>query len=468
MLDFMKRKPASPSASLGGPAADHHNLVQHASGHAAAAAQTVDFSRFHKIINFCLYALVLLVPVLFTSLTTEVRDFNKLTLIFFGVVLMLAVWVIKILTTRSVSWVKTSLDYILLAYLGVYLLNSLKREQTIKRLTNYFLLGSGIVLVYSLFQLLGIYLLPAAFTHNRGFNPIGSQVGLAIFSAVSVVFVQWMFFMGSSRGRVKTAMLWLLTLVSLAILFLINAFVAWLVLGLAMVAFLAISMAIQGEHQSSPTWFWKPMVMLVISVLFISFQFLPAAVNPRNLVNIDLPVEVQLSNSTTWTLVGNSMKEGAKSAILGSGPGTTGIVFGQIKPPELNKTIVWSLNFDRASSEIGNIAIETGILGLLVFELLSLLFLVYGLYFLLKKAEHVGWKHAFGFFVVWLALYIAHFFYFFNATFYFLYWLSLGVFMAMAHMSGEESELESSPMSMSSSPRAALSWMFVSLLLLAG
>ena len=504
MLDFMKRKPASPSASLGGPAADHHNLVQHASGHAAAAAQTVDFSRFHKIINFCLYALVLLVPVLFTSLTTEVRDFNKLTLIFFGVVLMLAVWVIKILTTRSVSWVKTSPDYILLAYLGVFLLtslmsidkvssflgyygrfsgsfisvlslvlfyfvivNNLKREQTIKRLTNYFLLGSGIVLVYSLFQLLGIYLLPAAFTHNRGFNPIGSQVGLAIFSAVSVVFVQWMFFMGSSRGRVKTAMLWLLTLVSLAILFLINAFVAWLVLGLAMVAFLAISMAIQGEHQSSPTWFWKPMVMLVISVLFISFQFLPAAVNPRNLVNIDLPVEVQLSNSTTWTLVGNSMKEGAKSAILGSGPGTTGIVFGQIKPPELNKTIVWSLNFDRASSEIGNIAIETGILGLLVFELLSLLFLVYGLYFLLKKAEHVGWKHAFGFFVVWLALYIAHFFYFFNATFYFLYWLSLGVFMAMAHMSGEESELESSPMSMSSSPRAALSWMFVSLLLLA-
>lgn len=480
-----------------------HNFVGMSKGQEpASVGRTVDFSRFHKLINFCLYALVLLTPILFSSLTSEAREFNKQSFIFFAVVVMLGAWIVKILTTRSMSWVRTSLDYILLVYLGVYLLtsllsvdkvssflgyygrftgsfisvlslvvmyylivNNLKKESTVKRLTNFYLIGSALVLVYSFFQLLGAYILPFAFTHDRGFNPIGSLVGLGIYAALSVVIVQWMFFIEPKRSKLKTLSLIVLMLVALAVLLLVNAFVAWLVLALAMVAFMAIAMAIAGEHQSSPTWFWKPMIVLVIGVLFVAFQFLPSGLNPRNLININLPIEIQLSNATTWRIVGNSMKSGPKTALLGSGPGTTGIQFGRIKPQELNKTIVWSLNFDRASSEVANIAIENGILGLLVFELASLLFLVYGLYFLLKKSAHLGWKYALGFFTLWLALYITHFFYFFNTTFYFLYWFSIAVFMAVSHMTNHEEEQKD--ISFSSSPRSALSWMFVSLLLLA-
>ncbi len=463
-----------------------------------ALAKTVNFSKFNKVMNFCLYALVLLTPVLFASLTSDVRDFNKQSFVFLGVAVMLGVWVVKILTTRSVSWVKTSLDYILLVYLGVYLLtslmsidkissflgyygrftgsfvstlilalfyfllvNNLKQEHTVKRLTNFLLAGIGVTLIYSVLQLFGVYILPMAWTHDPGFNPIGSLVGLGVFAALSVVFMQWYLLLGSGHGKLKKAVLWILTIAALVILFLINAFVAWLVLALALVAFIALAMSVS-EHTSM----WRSMLILVIAVLFVAFQFLPSSINPRNLVSINLPIEVQLSNSATWHLVANSMKGGAKAAILGSGPGTTGIAFGNIKPTELNKTVVWSLNFDRASTEIAGIAIETGILGLVVFELLSLLFLGYGLYFLMKKTQHPGWVYGLGFFILWLALYITHFFYFFNATFYFLYWLSLGVFMAVVHMSGSQEE-ESSSLSMSSSPRAALSWMFVSLLMLA-
>jgi len=488
MFGFLKKKTSLTD----------HNLM-HGAGRPDAKA--VDISGFNKVINFCLYALVLLTPLLFLPWTSEVLEFNKQMVVFFLTMLMLGVWVIKILTTRKVSWVKTSLDYILLIYLGVYLLtslfsldkvssflgyygrftgsfvsvlalivmyfllvNNLKSERTVRKITHYYLFSSGVVLVYSFLQLMGWYILPAGITHVRTFNPIGSLVGLAIYAAISVVFIQWLWF-SEKPSKLKGLSLALLTLVSLGILLIVNAFVAWAVLALAMVAFLAISLAVAGQDQTSATWFWKPMLVLVISVLFVSFQFLPPVLNPRNLVSVDLPVEIQLSNSTTWHLVGNSFKHGAKNAILGSGPGTTGIAFGTIKPTDLNKTIVWSLTFDRASSEIGNIAIESGLLGLLVFELISILFLFYGLFFLLKRSEHVGWKYAFGFFLIFLSLYVTHFFYFFNTTFYFMYWFSIGLFMAIAHQtSGAD---ENSEVSFASSPRSALSWMFVSLLMLA-
>ncbi|HTL39675.1 MAG TPA: tetratricopeptide repeat protein [Methylomirabilota bacterium] len=472
----------------------------------AMAQPMTEASRFNKAINFCLYALVLLVPILFSSLTSEPREFNKQALIFLGVVVLLGIWVLKILTTRNFSWVKTPLDFVLLGYLAIYLVaslfsvdkvssflgyygrfaggfisilaliilyflvvNNLKQERTIRKLVKYYLFGTGIVLIYSLLQILGLYIIPGAFTHSRGFNPIGSQAGLAIFASLSIVFLQWLFFIEPVRSKVKSLVYWVLTFVALAIVFLINAFASWLVLALAMIVFLALAMSSMDKSsaqggQMSAMWFWKPMLLLVIAVLFVAFRFLPASLNPRNLVTVNLPVEIQLSNKTTWTLVSNSIKSSIKTAVVGSGPGTVGIKFGDIKPESLNKTIVWSLNFDRASSEVANIIIETGILGLLAFELVSIMFLIYGLMFLFRKTQEAGWKYAFGFFMIWVALYIAHFTYFFNTTFYFLYWLSIALFMALANHSNQEEESSSI---INSSSRSTMSWMFVSLLLLA-
>lgn len=475
MFDFIRKKAG---------AEDHHNSA---------------VSSFNKVINFCLFALVLLTPLLFLPLTTETKEFNKQALLLLAVVVMLGAWIIKILSTRKISWTKTSLDYILLAYLGVYLItsfasidkvssflgyygrftgsfvsvlsfivlyfltvNNVRSEKTVKRLMGFLTWGMGITLVYSLMQLLGWFVLPFAFTHDRGFNPVGSLVGLSIFAAISLIFFLWL---QASANRSKPAkmIVGFLCLVCIAILFLINAFIAWLILALGLIAFLALGMAFTQEASSAG--FWKPMLVLVVAVLFVAFQFLPQVLNPRNLVNINLPVEIQLSNQTTWTLAKNSLGQAPKNAILGSGPGTTGIAFGGIKPTDLNKTIVWSLNFDRASSEISSLAIETGLLGLLAFELTCILFLLYGLFFLLKKSSHSGRTWAMGFFMLWLSLYITHFFYFFNTTFYLMFWLSLAVFMAIANWS--EQEAEDRGWSFASSPRSALSWMFASLIVLA-
>lgn len=466
----------------------------------ASAAPAAAVSGFSKTINWCLAALLFLVPLFFLPFTSEVREFNKQTLIFILVVVMLGVWVIRILTTRSVSWVKTSLDYILMTYVAVYLVssfmsidkvssflgyygrftgsflsvvslivlyyivvNNVRTQRLTRNLINILMTSGGIVVIYSLFQILGFYILRFDFAKKTSFNPIGSLVSLGIFAAIILILVQWAW-LTQKNSKLKHVFYAVVTIAGLAVLFLVNAFTAWLVLALSMIVFLALAMVLTSNNPASGSWVWKPLLVLVVSILFVGFQFLPQSVNPRNWVgnSVRLPVEIQLSNSATWEMTKNALMT---KPILGFGPGTTGIAFGQIKPETLNQSIVWSLNFDRASSEIANIAIETGLLGLLAFEATSILFLLYALFFLLKKVDHPGRMQAFGLFAVWLGLYVAHFFYFYNTTMYFLFWVSLAMFVAITHW--KDTEEESKSMSFNDSPRSALSWMFASLLVLA-
>ena len=454
---------------------------------------------FDKVINFCLLALVFLIPIFFLPITSEIREFNKQNLLILGVLVMLVAWVVKTLSLRKIAWVRTSLDYVVLGYGLVYILtswlsidktssflgyfgrfsgsaisvvafiflyflvaNNLRSEKLTQKLLDAFSYSSGLVIIYSVLQLFGVYVLPA-FTHAQSFNPVGSMVALSIFSAISILVYEWQLLAHPADSMAKKIMFGVLTLAALVAMFIVNAFIGWLVLAAGTIIFMAVGMLVVGQDQNH-NWFWQPMIVLVLSILFVAFQVLPASVNPRNLVNVNFPIEIQLSNSATFNLVKNSLSSGGKTAFLGSGPGTTGIAFGQIKPAELNKTVVWSLNFDRGSNELANILIETGVLGLIAFEATSVLFLVYGFYFLLRKTQARGRMHAFAFYVIFATLFVAQFFYFFNTTFYFLYWLSMAAFMAMAHMD-ESSMAENS--SLSSSPRAALSWMFASLLMLA-
>ncbi|MGE5392838.1 MAG: tetratricopeptide repeat protein, partial [Candidatus Saccharibacteria bacterium] len=468
-----------------------------------SGSKAVNVSAFGKFMNLCLQLLVFLTPLLFLPFTSEVREFNKQALLFVLAVVMLGVWVVKILTTRKVSWVKTSLDYILLGFGVIYLIssflsidkissflgyygrftgsfvsilsliilyylvvNNVRGEKIAKRLMGTLMVSGFLAMLYSFLQLINVNLLAGkpfhwAFASGQSFNSIGSLASIAIFSSIMVVLAQWAWLNYRSASMWRKLGYGLVTLLGLAILFLINAFIAWIVLAAGMIVLLALELIINVNSQTSATWFWRPMIVLVIGILFIAFQFLPGSLNPRQIVRLNVPQEIQLNNSTTWNLVANSIKS---KPLLGYGPGTTGIAYGEIKPQVLNKTIVWSLNFDRASSEIGNIAIETGILGLVAFEGISLIFLFYALMFLIRGANHPGRQYAFGLFAVWATLYVTHFFYFFNTTFYFLFWFSLAMFMAVAHWQETQDE---SDVSVSASPRSALSWMFASLLILA-
>ncbi len=426
-----------------------------------------NLSGYKRVIEFLLKALVFLTPLLFLTVPSETREFNKQALIFFFVIAILGVWVVRVLTTRSVSWIKTSLDYAVLSYLGVFLLacltsidkvssflgyygrftgsffsiislvvlyflivNNVRNHKIASSIIRWLIYSSFLVIVYSLLQLLDVRILQ--FVQEREFNPVGSMVALSIFTAAFIVLYQW-YWTSQKPGLVMKIALGVGTVISLVLLLMINALIAWLVLAIGLAAFVILNKTVLN---------WKALI-LIVAISFVGFKFLPQNINPRQ-------VEAQLSNSATWSLVGNSLKSGSKQAMLGSGPGTTGIAFGQIKPEDLNKSVVWNLNFDRGSSEVANILIETGILGLIAFESLSLLFLFYALVFLIRRSrDHEERAEALGFFIFWLVIYVSHFFYFFSTTLYFLYFLFLGLFMAVTYWQKQESE-----------SRATLSLMF--------
>jgi hypothetical protein len=462
------------------------------------AGKTVNMQSFNRFFNWCLYLLIVLVPLTFLPITSEVREFNKQTVLFFLVVLMLAVWVIKVLTTRSVSWVRTPLDFLLPTYLVVLALasvlsldkvssflgyygrftgsfisvlslivlyflvvNNIRGKNMVQRIEDL-IIGSGVVvLFYSFLQILGIYIIRFNFAKTQSFNPIGSLVGLSIFSALILILIQHAWLTQENSGA-RNILYSIVTLLGLIIMFVINAFIGWLTLTLGLIIFLALALVIYVNNNTKVTWFWKPIVVLVVGIIFVGFQFLPLTLNPSRLINSKLPVEIQLSNSANFNLVKNAL---VKKPILGFGPGTTAVAFGQIKPSVLNKTVVWNVDFDRASSEFANILIESGFLGFLAFEAIAVVFFFYGLFFLLRKTDHVGRMHAFGFFVLWCTLYLAHFLYFFNTTSYFLYWLSMAVFMAIVQW--QQVEVDETKISFNNSPKQAFSWMVVSLFVLA-
>jgi hypothetical protein len=474
-------------------------MIENSGNMVGAAGTTVNNSgsAFTRFINWCLALLVFVSPLVYLPFTAEVLEFNKQSFIFLMVMVILGVWVVRILTTRSVSWVKTPLDFVLLAYLGVYLItsftaldqvssflgyygrfvgsfmsvmslvvlyyilvNNVRTERVTSKLIDVLMLSGAVVLVYSLLQIFGVYLLRFNFAKSPSFNPVGSMVTLSIFAGVMILLAQWGWLKGASK--MKSLLYALITVVGLLVVFFINAFVAWLVLALSMIAFVAMSM-VMSRHEGH-TGVWKPLLVLVISVLFVGFNFLPDSINPRRMVGdmVRLPVEIQLSNSATWEMVRNAVKN---EPLLGYGPGNTAVAFGQIKPDSINQSIVWQLNFDRASSEIANITIETGLLGLLAFEALAVLFFIYAILFLMKRPDHPGRIYAFGLLIAWLALYLTHFFYFYNTTLWFLFWLLLGLFVAVTHWKQEGSA--ASNLSFNESPRSAVSWMFASLLILA-
>ncbi len=453
-------------------------------------------SSFGKVINWLAYALVLLVPIFFLPITTEFREFNKLSLIIVLTLAMAGIWMIKILINRKLNWAKTVLDLAVVGYVVVYLIssllsvdksssflgytgrytgslfsivalglfyfvatNNLNSARNIKNVVRAMVLGSGLAIIYGITQIIGWFVLPS-YTHNSAFNTVGSEVGLGMFAVASILFYQSLSISNSQIVKAQKIVLGVLSLLGLVLIFLLNSSMCWITLLLGMVVLLAIALG-RKQHQNMSS-FWQPMVVLILSVLFVAFMVLPSSVNPRNLFRTNVPTEITLSTKTTMNLVKNSFSS-PKLALIGSGPGTVGIQFGLIKPESLNKTIVWSVNFDRASSEIGTIAIETGILGLIAFEGLALLFLVFALRYLLKQTDQTGQEYALGFFAVWAGLYIAHFMYFFNTSMLFMYWLSMAMFMVCAYQGRQIQESDS----VAASGRTNALWMLGSLLGLA-
>ena len=437
-----------------------------------------------KIIRAFIYGLTFLLPLLFTPWTFEPLELSKQILLFVLTAAGLIVWVLKVLVLRTFRFVKTPLDLPIVIFLAIYLLasifsvdrvgsflgfygsfhgnffqilfliifyylvvNNFHTIIQIKRLVGVFLFSGMLALLYIALQFFQVYAVSLPFAQNPSFNTIGGLLTISLFSAFVAVLAlgyknsSWSGFFGGKIWRVAAIIIGFLVLLT------VNFTYAWV----ALLVGTLVHMVFQfGSARSfSMKNFVTPLVMIILIVSLLIFQIIFQSVPLRNLFKFNLPAEVRLDYQTAAPVLKGLI---AEKPILGSGPNTFLYAFSKYRAQSFNSSPFWNTRFDKGPSEAAELLVGTGILGLLAFELLTMIFLAYGLFYLFKKRDQTSWNLALALLSSFAVLWFAHWIFFFNTTLSFALWFTMAGFMAVSRVIGNE-KLKITSFSFASSPR---------------
>lgn len=443
-----------------------------------------------KVIKKLIYVLVVLIPLWFLPITVNAAEFNKQTLMILLVVITLILWLIKILNQGELKWKSNILNIALGAFLIIFILatlfslrshsslvgwpthlsgsliniliflafyilivNNFKGLKQTFNLLFAFLISSAIVTVIGFLQLWGGFIFPWDFTKIISFNTIGTVNTLGIFSATVLTLISALLFV-IKRSDIKVFLV-ILGALNLIILISLNFWVLWLVLAIGMAIILIFGLMRVVRLEESISWIALPMVFLAIALIFMFFR-------PAMPFRPNLPVEVGLSYSGGWDMVKETLKE---KPILGTGPETFALNYAKYKPETINQTVFWNVTFSNPPSEIYSVASDLGILGLLSFLIILILFTINAVKNLIKtstKDDNILKRFLeIGLFAGWLGLAVSWFVYPQNFTLMFIFWLLFALYLA------ESSVLKEKIYNLRKSPKVLLiaSFSFVVLII---
>ncbi len=372
------------------------------------------------IIISSLFLIFFLCPLFFTTLTAQGVGFDKLLLFYFLVLLGTVAWICKAAIKGEISFKKTALDlpllFILITFIASTVMSVNRRESVIgsygnssrgliaaivfimfyyffinninvRRLKVFFWLFifSGIlIMAYTLFQFLGIFVLPLEVTHAAAFNPIGSITNLTIYL---IALLPILIIAGSEtkeiHPKLKKFPLILIKLfvimsilANIVLLALLNKFTFWPIAILAvfilLIFFLAKIVRVTNNNLIMPT-----------TVFFLLIIFLVSG-NFRTLSRLNLPDETKLSVKTSWQVAKESFKA---DYFFGSGPSNYYYSFSKYKPLDYNNTPLWNTRFDGASGVFFESAATLGSIGALAVILLIFTALIFPILNLLKVKQ---------------------------------------------------------------------------------
>jgi len=433
----------------------------------------------NEAIKKIIYVLIFLIPIWFLPITVNAVELNKQLLMVLLIVIALILWFVKILNRGEIKWRSGifnitlgifALIYILatifsirsygslvgwpdhlnssliniLCFIALYLLvvNNFRGLKETFNLLFTFIISSAIVSVVGLLQVWGRFILPFEITKTISFNTIGSVNTLGIFVAVTTILIVAMLFMVKRKG-IKSFLL-LLGLLNIIILVSINFWVLWLVLGVGMAIILLFGLMQMVRLGEKVSWVALPIVLLAISLIFLFFK-------PTLSFKPNLPIEVGLSYKSGLSIVTNTLKE---SPILGTGPETFVFNYVKYKPEGINQTAFWNVRFLNAPAEIYSLTSDLGVLGLLGFLAIIIIFGVKAILNLIKEKEDSNILKRFlsiGFFAAWFSIVVCWFVYFQNFTLMFFFWMLLSLFLVV-----DESILKEKMYDLKKSPKILL------------
>ncbi len=387
----------------------------------------------NKLIKYCIYLTVLLVPIFFLPFTLEAFDFNKVYLLTILTTLGVLCWLGKMVFQDKQIKIKFNLfDASVLLFLVVTILSavfSVDKQasffgfygrfwpSTLSVLTLtlfYFLVSNNVVLdkregkdksVATLSSTLKMFLvscsvivmmaylsvfdlltkiaaklngaMPEVMT-LRTFSPLGGSLeSLSLFLVcVSVLLITLLalrdkkgLLTEATKAKKVSALLYVLLFSSLGLMAIINFSIAWLALIFSLVFFLAFS-------------FWKRLFkenvnrlslsifLVLIAMVFLLFNPLKQIL-PADVGINNLPNEVILNQRASWKLALSGVKE---NPVLGSGISTFSYIYSQYKPTAILESDFWQLRFDRSGSHLAELVATIGIVGTLSYLILLLMF----------------------------------------------------------------------------------------------
>lgn len=356
-------------------------------------------------IALCITLIFFLCPLFFTGITAQNIGFEKFLLFYFLVLLGTVSWVTKGVIMGELNFKRTPLDWPIVATLVIFIVSTvlsvsqkdsligaygsagkslaaaitfalfyylLVNNLNLKKIRLIFwsFLGSvSITVVYSLLQILKIYILPFSFTKYQYFNPIGSMTTLSMFLIVTlplliIAIAQTKEIQPKLNKYVAIAIkvfLSIIALVSLVILTLLNGFTFWPAAVVAVVVLLVFLLAKIMKVAN---------VNLVVPIMAFLVSIILLVLGNFNLVNLNLPAEVGLSRKVSWEIAKNNV---IKHPFFGSGPSTYYYSFAKYKANSFNSSPLWNIRFDSSTGEVFELIANVGALGALAVVILALI-----------------------------------------------------------------------------------------------
>ncbi|MFH1427090.1 MAG: hypothetical protein ABIG60_00990 [Patescibacteria group bacterium] len=362
-----------------------------------------------KVLDYAIIGAISLIfffcPLFFTGFVAQGLGFEKMIIFYFLVLIGIVAWITKGVIIGELKIKRTPLDipilvliaafsistflsinakdsligsygnatkslvaiiiFVLFYYLVVNNIN-LKR---IKIIVWSLVLSATLIIIYSLLQLFGIFVIPIDFTQVRNFNPIGSLSGLTMFIvAVLPLFLVLIAQIKEIHPKLNSISIKLtkigLSLVALAgltVLLLLNGFTFWpaAVLGVVIVLMFFLSKIIFVSSNNIVIPFVAFFLLIILLVL-----------GNFNITDLGLPAEVSLSRGASWDIAKNALKE---NPIFGSGLATFYYDFSKFKGIEFNASPLWNVRFDNASGILFELMATVGTVGTLAFIVILLI-----------------------------------------------------------------------------------------------
>ena len=362
-----------------------------------------------RVIKYGLYLVVFLTPLFFLPLTSWQVAQNKQTFLAVLILLLLILWLAKIIVSGRFSfvWSKTTgAVALLLLVMGIstffsgarlqsfwgmgfeadtmfsfllyglvfFLFSNLVSRESVASVIWVFLASSGALAAFFIIEVFSL-----GFGSNPWFNPVGSPQALSVFLGGAFVVLLALVAKGGFpvvviQGKevlkkAVWALIGALGVLLVLVLLLVGFWAAWLAVafGVALVVFSQLRKLSVG-NQSTPLGnplkpVFLPMVVFAVAIVlvFVASPF----------VNfLQVPSEVSLNYQASFNIAKETLEEGPKELLLGSGPATFSYQYSLHQGGLLNLSEFWQLRFTQGTSVIVTLLATMGVLGILAVLLL--------------------------------------------------------------------------------------------------